>query len=206
MSIHRHLVFDTETTGLFPKRYGSDTLDPHMIQLSYLIYEAGQVVEVWNNYIRLPSDIKISQEIENLTGATNEICQRQGISVVDALINFVRVCQTVDIVIAHNIEFDKRVVRTEILRNVGAIIAKMGNSTALALFSDNFPKRPAEFCTIEASRDLCAIVRTNSRGTYFKNPTLTELYEHLFGVKPAKAHNSLDDCESCLRCYLTLTN
>jgi DNA polymerase-3 subunit alpha len=202
----RVLVFDTETTGLFPKRYGSDPLDPYAIQISYIIYENGKIVETWNNYIRVPESAKISQEIETLTGISNNLCKTNGIAIVDALSDFIHAYSSVDLIVAHNIEFDKRVILTEIRRNASALISKLESSQCLTMFTNNFitPHKPAEFCTIEASRNLCAIVRTNSRGTYFKNPTLTELHEYLFGTKPANAHNSLDDCESCLRCYIEL--
>jgi hypothetical protein len=57
------------------------------------------------------------------------------------------------------------------------------------------------------TKDICKIERTFPSGDkYFKYPTLSELYNHLFGNIPENAHNSLVDIILCLRCYMTITN
>ena len=114
----RILVFDTETTGLFKNRYGSDPSDPHIIQFSYLIYHNGKIVETWDRYIKVKKDVTITDEITNITGITPKMCNERGVNIVDALSDFIRAYSRVDKIIAHNIEFDKRVVRTEIKRNM----------------------------------------------------------------------------------------
>ena len=198
----RILVFDTETTGLFKNRYGSDPSDPHIIQFSYLIYHNGKIVETWDRYIKVKKDVTITDEITNITGITPKMCNERGVNIVDALSDFIRAYSRVDKIIAHNIEFDKRVVRTEIKRNMAALLPKFPN--CLAMFTQNFENAPAEHCTVKSGRNFCLIPRMNSRGIYYKNPKLSELHEALFGVVPPNLHNSLVDCEVCLKCYLEL--
>ena len=42
--------------------------------------------------------------------------------------------------------------------------------------------------------------KTNGK-TYLKYPTLSELHENLFHVKPKNMHNSMIDVLICLKCY-----
>ena len=60
-----------------------------------------------------------------------------------------------------------------------------------------------EYCTMKNTIDLCQIPKINkSNKTYYKYPTLLELYMKLFNETPQNLHNSLVDIVLTLRCYI----
>ena len=110
------LVFDTETTGLPEK--GASIYDkskwPFIIQLSYILYDqSNNNVLVKNNYIKLAKSLTISQESFNIHHISREILDTQGIHIVDALKEFNECLKVCDIVVGHNISFDKRLIFVE---------------------------------------------------------------------------------------------
>ena len=58
------------------------------------------------------------------------------------------------------------------------------------------------YCTMKQSIELCRIERQFPDGTkYFKYPSLSELYKHLFNQIPKNTHNALIDILICMRCF-----
>ena len=58
------------------------------------------------------------------------------------------------------------------------------------------------YCTMKQSTEICKIEREFPDGTkYFKYPSLSELYEHLFNHIPKNTHNALIDILICMRCF-----
>jgi Exonuclease len=106
------MVFDTETNGL-----PSKTFKPYILQLSFLIYNVMErkIERTYNTYIRVPDTVYISAKITELTGITKCHCA-SGIPMKEALREFYREYQKCDIIVAHNIKFDKERIRDEIDR------------------------------------------------------------------------------------------
>ena len=114
------LVFDTETTGLQVK--GASIYDkskwPYIIQLSYIYYDlSNNSALIKNEYIKLDRSITISQESYNIHNISREILDAQGINIVDALKDFNECLKVCDIVVGHNISFDKRLIFVECFRH-----------------------------------------------------------------------------------------
>ena len=114
------LVFDTETTGLQEK--GASIYDkskwPYIIQLSYISYDlSNNSALIKNNYIKLDESVIISQESFNIHNISREILNERGINIVDALKEFNKYLNTCDIVVGHNISFDKRMIFVECFRH-----------------------------------------------------------------------------------------
>ena len=110
------LVFDTETTGLPAGRNLSVTnVDkwPLIIQLSYILYdtEINKTCSCVDDIIKLADDVHISSKSIEMHGITRSTSIRKGIQIADALSNFNNVLQQADWVIAHNISFDKQMIR-----------------------------------------------------------------------------------------------
>ena len=193
----RVLVFDTETTGLPASRHASYTeVDkwPHIVQLSFVLYdiESRELLAARDYIIGLPSGVHITPGSQKIHGITESRCRRHGVPLVAALTEFVRIREKADIVVAHNLSFDKRVLLSSAVRS--------GFGTRL--FGG-----AKEFCTMESSKDIPVVVATNSRGPYNKFPTLVELHRHLFnGASPRGMHDSLADVLICLRCYAMLVH
>ena len=144
------LVFDTETTGL-PEENNVSILDtfrwPYIVQLSFIYYdsEINDVIEYYDKVIKLPDNITIPEDSIRIHGITNEIMREKGINIKTALKEFNDILKECDIVIAHNISFDKRMIMVECIRNKISQYFTRGQN-----------KKP-EFCTMKNSKNICKI-------------------------------------------------
>jgi DNA polymerase III epsilon subunit-like protein len=198
------LVFDTETTGLQEK--GASIYDksrwPYIIQLSYILYDiSNNSTIIKNNYIKLDNSIVISQESFNIHNISREILDSQGINIVDAVKEFNAYLKLCDIVVGHNISFDKRLIFVECFRH--------NICQNFTQFKNNQQLHKPEFCTMKNTTEFCKLERLGvSNKVYNKQPKLSELYNLLFPNDPIPndLHNSLIDVAMTLRCYLKYTN
>ena len=195
------ICFDTETTGLPEGRhisiYETDKW-PHIVQLSFMIYdtEKKEVVEEYDEIIKIGQEIELTPKSVEIHGITREIIEQRGIPIGDALRAFKRALHNSDCSIGHNLSFDKRLLIVEAIRNKG--FDSNDNSNVQLHFGK-------EFCTMLNSVDVCKIKMLRKDGTnYHKYPTLLELHQYLFQIKPHNAHNSKVDVLICLRCYCKL--
>jgi len=191
------LVFDTETTGL-PERDAPLIAVhrwPYIVQLSYLIFDTieNKITKTVDHIIKLPDGVKISPESENIHHISNKMVKEKGVDIKNELEKFNEILLEVDLIIAHNIIFDKNIIKVESIRN-----------NIISNFTSNRYKIQ-EYCTMMNSIDLCKIVRHYKNGnTYYKYPKLLELHEHLFNTIPDGLHNSMVDILVCLRCYIKM--
>jgi len=194
------LVFDTETTGLQEKGASiyNKTKWPHIIQLSYILYDlSNNSALIKNNYIKIDDSVIISQESFNIHNISREILDAQGINIVPALNEFNECLKKCDIVVGHNISFDKRLIFVECFRhNIKQYFTQFINN-------EKFHK--PEFCTMKNTTQFCKLERlSKTNQVYNKNPKLSELYVLLFpnDPLPQNLHNSLVDVAMTLRCYV----
>jgi len=188
----RVLIFDTETTGL-PEKYAS-IRDyekwPYIIQLSYIIYDTSNnsLHTISDNYIKIDKSINISEESEKITGISREILNSKGINIKQALYDFNNALKMSDIIVGHNVSFDKQIVMVECFRN------KINNNF-VRFHGKNIIRKP-EYCTCKKSSHLF-----NNRYQKLEN-----LYSNLFNEKPCGLHNSLMDTIVTFRCYYKLVH
>lgn len=191
------LVFDTETTGLPEKRDASifETDQwPYIVQLSFLLYDVTNHHLLELEDLIINCDIDVPEEASKIHGITTTMCRTRGININTALDVFDNALKKADVVVGHNISFDKRLYMVETIRR---------NRTQY--FTKN-KIRKQEFCTMKHGKDLCKIEKTSQSGEkYYKYPTLSELYLYLFKKKPQGVHNSLNDILACFRCYYKMT-
>ena len=202
------LVFDTETTGLpqnmknIPK---PDNLTewPHIVQISYIIYDTdnAQVVTITDHIVQVPEGVNISEQNAAIHGITNEISQ-QGIPIKMAIDEFMNDVDSVDMIVAHNTEFDRKMLLTELYR----IKSSCTSISEQTKYDNNLNKikTSTKFaCTMQESINLCNIKAYTKidKKEYLKWPTLSELCQHLFNYEPKNLHNSLNDVAICLRCF-----
>lgn len=204
----RVLIFDVETTGLLPSKRITDlTKMPHVIQLSFVVYDLSimRVVKMLDIIIKVPDSVHISKKITNITGITKEQCNLYGSPIQDGLREFYYEYMTCDYVVGHNVGFDKKMIKIEILRHFPELIVTCPNIEKL--FDKDFEKNLGiiSYCTMQKGRKVCNLVRTNIRGKeYIKSPKLAELYQHLFGNIPENLHNSIVDTYATMGCFLQL--
>jgi len=183
----RVLVFDTETTGLPTERnasiYHVDKW-PYIIQLSYIIYcTETNKMNIINDYINIPDSVKISKESQEIHKISRNTLKR-GIDIENALKKFNYYSNNSELVVGHNVSFDKRMLMVEGIRN--KIRVDISES----------------YCTMKNSIELCKIEKVGKDGEkYYKYPTLSELYEKLFNIIPKNTHDALIDNLICMRCF-----
>ena len=193
------LVFDTETTGL-PVNQNAPINDsakwPYIIQLSFMVFDAAtkEILEYSDRIIKLDPSVEVSPGSIAIHQITPERSQSEGVPIQVALDHLANNMSEADIIVGHNIIFDKRIITVELYRH------DMKNC-----FYNKSGAIP-EYCTMKRTTDLCAIPRVNKKTgeTYNKFPTLSELHLKLFGNAPKGTHNAIADVMICLRCYVML--
>ena len=203
------LIFDTETTGLSKsKKITPATIHlwPYIVQFSYLIFDdtTNTVVKMYDKVIKLKPYNVISEGSIKLHGITNEISETTGINVNEALLEFLRDIEFVDLIVAHNAEFDLSLVKAELMR---ACIENEKNADIKQYYETQLNKIVncnKIYCTMQESIDICKIEKVNSRGPYLKFPSLSELHQNLFQVEPRNLHNSFNDILITLRCFIKI--
>jgi DNA polymerase III epsilon subunit-like protein len=109
--------------------------------------------------------------------------------------------QKADVVVSHNIQFDKNMLLVEMdrLRN--------NPDPKYVIFNDYIQEVYSSkkfYCTALNGKAVWKNVGINYKGlTYYKIPKLSILYQTLFGILPneEKLHNALYDVVICIRCF-----
>lgn len=203
------LIFDVETSGLIPKGEPALDLCPYILQLSFIMFNTNTLTieKQYNTYINVPSKVHILPEIEKLTGITRVKCNT-GVVVTEALTELYNAYVKCDKVIAHNIDFDSKMVRLELARNPGR---KTRHLCDLLNTGYELANKKERYCTMSHSIELCSIIveaidRKGQPYQYKKFPRLSELHQKLFGTIPENLHDSMVDTMVCLRCYMKMVH
>ncbi len=182
-----YLFFDTETTGL-PKNYQAPLDDflnwPRIVQLSWSLYDGEGHHWESQNYIIRPDGFTISAEVAAIHRITQERAEKEGVPLRVALDHFLSHVAGVDFLVAHNIDFDEKIIGSELLRQK---LPPLGNTPRI--------------CTMRTTAGVCRI--PSPRGGY-KWPNLTELYTHLFKTSFPEAHDAVFDVKACADCFFEL--
>jgi DNA polymerase III epsilon subunit-like protein len=195
----------------FPVHYKNvqEALDayPYITQLSWVMLESKThtIVESYNEYICLPSHVQIPAFIEELTGVTNEKCKTRGVPIVDALVHFAHAFFQTTTVVAHNIEFDRTLIRAEMERNVDALCKQIPYIRCMFHPLYDTLLNIHHYDTMVRTIKMCQIyIKTVHGNVKLKPPKLVELYQILFHETPLNMHNSMVDTLICMRCYLKI--
>ena len=239
------LVFDTETTGLPERKHASfvkqkehersllkdislwsNSIEkyPSIIQLAYILYDTDNPSDskIYNKYIDIPETIQISEESHKIHHISKEKIKSMDTFskayIKDSLKEFMRDFAEADVVVGHNVDFDRRMIIAEFLRLFAVSDADTdANSDAdsdanithiMELMKDeNFE------CTQEITTPICNL---KSKFEYIdpktkipkyiykiKSAKLIEAYRHYFGYTPdgEHMHDAIIDVVVCLRVY-----
>ena len=181
----RAVIFDTETTGLPRDKHVPANNQkgnwPDIVSISWRVYE-NSVCRKKENYIIKPDGWTIPAESTRIHGITPAMAA-EGVSLQSALGAFCDDIATAQIIVAHNLSFDKQVV-------LNALKWRLGLRTVAW-------SPLADMCTgILSTNDLkLPFMGRNVPGNY-KMPSLKELYRATFSTDdPPGAHNSARDVE-----------
>lgn len=187
-----NLFFDTETTGFVSPLHPQSDCQPHLVQLAFILTDENTIERACVNMIIRPDGWEIPKQASDVHGITTEIALKYGVPLKNAVSVFCHHVQIADQLVAHNIQFDVKVIECA-LWQVGA-----GAS------SEAFRQKP-QFCTMEASRDaikLPATQRMIAAGrTGYKSPKVAEAWKFYTGEDLEGAHDALVDVRACSLVY-----
>jgi len=194
-----YLFFDTETTGL-AKDFNAPATDlenwPRITQIGWQLYDEDEnLVNEFCSLIKpdnwtIPTVEELEAQgnknpnffVEN--NMSTERCEAEGVPLTEVLEKLVEDMEKSTYLIAHNMDFDKKVVSAEFIRYQVK------------------PKNKLEkLCTMKESTDYCKL-KNNWRG--YKWPTLVELHNKLFDEDFEGAHDALADVKACSKSFFEL--
>jgi len=189
-----YIFIDTETTDL-PKKSGDLVQDgqARVCQLAVLLTDdVGNALSEMCFLIK-PHGWTIADGAAKIHGITNEKAEKYGIGAVTAFKLFADRAKHADMIVAHNIGFDKMLMEIE-----------------AAYLGEKMPELPWH-CTMEQTRDICAIPPTNNMvaagRTEFKSPKLEEAYLTVCRKSLGKnAHDAMFDVKACRDIFFALKN
>ena len=190
---------DIETTGLPERRFGQlyaynqiekyDSCRIVQIALNVAEYCAATgafEIITERNFIIKPAGFLIQNTAFH--GITHERAVAEGALMQDVAAQLKRDLNKCALLVAHNIEFDKNVLLSELFR--------IDDAAAVVSI-----KRIKTFCTMMRTTDL---VKMMSNYGSFKWPKLTELHYFLFRTHIADAHNAKNDVDAVTKCFAEL--
>jgi len=182
-----YLFFDTETTGL-PRNWKAPITDsnnwPRLVQIAWLIFDLdGNRLDA-QEFIIKPEGYIIPADASRVHGITTSIAQNKGVDLINVLNAFNQEIDRANILVAHNISFDSKIIGAEMFRK--NIYTNFNNKKSI--------------CTMEVSTNFCKIPSNYG----YKWPKLSELHTILFGKDFEEAHNAIIDIEATAKCFWKL--
>jgi DNA polymerase III epsilon subunit-like protein len=209
------LLLDTETNGLPKNRYApvSDfSAFPAILQLSWGVYTVDgttmSLVESRDIGLRLDPSIPWDTGAAKVHGLA-EAEARTGTPARDALLDFAASLYTADVVVAHNLAFDKSVIRAAGY----AEASRSSDPGEAAQLRAVWPPGIKEFCTLKGTTELVKLPATPAQAKYkdlgpYKSPKLNELYAWLYGhaydVSGSVLHTAKSDTHCLAQCVTEL--
>lgn len=198
----RVLLFDTETNGL-PKRWNAPPTDvanwPAVLTIAWRIYDfstidAPVLMEKAEHLVDPGPSIVWDAEAEKIHGISLEIARTEGQAPAVVFGEFMEKARTCDVVVAHNLAFDKSVVLAALYRLNPSIRV------------DWWPRM--EYCTCLNTAMLCKlppVCKNPKPSDPYKRPRLPELYVYLFEKQPDSVlHTAAGDASVLSDCFLEL--
>ena len=172
-----YLFFDTETTGLE---------NPQLVQLAYILSDAGGRIIEQNDFIVKPYGFEIPAESVKFHGITTEIATEKGILISEALENFKRILTKSEYAVGHNVAYDVRV--------MNLAFEKFG-------YHQMFQNKKL-VCTANDIKP--ASMFPNFWKKISNRQTLSSLYFNLFKEKLENAHTASADTVALFKCFWLL--
>jgi len=182
-----YLFFDTETTGI-PANYRAPASDsknwPRLVQVAWVLADAdANQLEAAETIIK-PDGFIIPADAVRIHGITTAKALAQGSDLSTILQILKEKIEFADVLVAHNMQFDEKILGAEFLRRG---------------FPNIIETKP-RLCTMRSSTDYCQIT-----GPYgYKWPSLIELHRKLFKKPIPGAHTALADTRACATCFFEL--
>lgn len=180
-----NLFFDTETTGKADfNALPSASHQPDMVQLGMILKDETRVYACID--LLVCPEVPVEPKAEEVHGISTVMAQRYGVPRRVATAMFMNLMYKAECIVAHNIDFDLRIMQTAMLRE--------GISPEKLLAK-------SRFCTMKTSTDICQIPSPHKPGK-FKWPTMQEAYKFLVDPNGFDgAHDAMADVTACSAVY-----
>src|SRR5216684_491806 len=180
------VAFDTETNGL------NDPI--RLVELGAVLIDDEGIERAAISLIIRPDGWTIPEGAARVHGITTEMACVLGVPLVVAIAALTNLWSVATLRIAHNLEFDEKVIATA--------ITSIGRTSTL--------QWPKAICTKELAAPVLNLPPTERMIAAGYNkpkpPSLKECYQHFFKEDVPGAHGALADARACARVYRTLTN
>lgn len=196
--MHRYVIIDTETSGLplrakkgDPQPAADAPGQPRLASFTALCTTPDLEIDEENSISTLirPDGWVMPQgpgSAGEKNGLTTERLMAEGVSVKDVLAVYSEYISSGWIIVAHNAQFDTKIMRGELRR---------------ADMPDLFDRTP-NICTMRATTEIMKLAPTHKQLAIgikgFKPPKLMEIYQHVYGREFPDAHTSMADAKACL--------
>lgn len=173
------MAFDTETSGLEDfKRDPDDPAQPHLLQLGAVMVDSQwREIQSFRMLVR-PEGWVVAKEAVEVHGITTDMAHRYGLPAKVVLASFNSFLAVSRWAIAHNLEFDKRVIEREMRK----LQAKDKGLSRGGL------------------RKVCTMHTGAAAMPDGKFPSLALLYEILTDYEYREAHDGLADARAAMTC------
>lgn len=188
------LFVDTETTSVVNLRtpYNEQTLKevwPYITQIAWSIAEFDDDLKNYNiikscSYFIKPTfeESLYDKDAMETTGIHYDFLLKKGVPSSEVLKEFFDDLATVKAVVAHNSTFDMKIIKAEVLR----------------LGWDNHMRICPWIDTMYQSISFVGLKTSSGRPKF---PTLTELYQRLYGHIQDSAHSANADVDTLIKCF-----
>lgn len=183
------LFFDTETTGFPHTSKPDDHPDqPHIVELAAtLTDDDGKFVAGFSTIIDpgVERGVCIPEHVAKIHGIDEERAWRYGVEPDLALTMFDALYCRADLIVAHRVEFDVKMLEIAFGRNMGAWLG-----------AGRIPQRKLvapQFCTQKAAKEVLG-----------SGSNLAGCYKTFFGEEHTGAHGAAADTDACKRVYFHL--
>lgn len=163
-----YVVIDVETSGLHPEEH-------KIIELGAILVEAHCITERFSLLVRPQK--AITSQIEEITGITNAMLQKEGVEISLAMQQFIAFLRGLPVV-SHNVDFDYSFLRK-------------------ACATCNLP--------LLSNRSIDTLTLSRRKIKQVDNYKLSTLATH-FSIATTQIHRSLADCEIIYQLYEKLIN
>ena len=211
------LFFDTETSGL-PQDVCRNTLSlvnkhlwPNIVQYSSVTLdtETGTIESMSDYIVKVDDNIVLDGQSAEIHGITNLISRTRGVPIEEVLEKFTKECENADLIVAHNLDFDKNMLLKEWYDLIASDdkVKSHKFTKPYIKFKDVISKVKKK-CTLKSNIqrvNIKAIAKKDGK-EYVKWPTLAELHAHLFkdDISGVNLHNALVDTMICARCWYNI--
>ncbi len=173
-------IFDTETSGLFNFALPADAIgQPRLASIAMLTCDENLRLVAAVSFLIKPEGWQMPPEAEAINGLSTVLLNEHGIPPKDALDQYTQKIDAGMTMVAHNAQYDTKIMRGEMRR---------------ASFADRY-ESTATFCTMQFLTDICRIRKPNGG---YKWPKLSEAVSYCLGRDHANAHGALPDALACL--------